>query len=462
MSEKYYSPGTLKRFYKNILCEKDPITYRHFENDRAEFFQKRLTNSDSTEQVVYVECTNILRDLLYEIIEDLTVHMKDWGDLIITGGEAFNNYFDMPDRIVSSDIDTKFVPRFLSPFDKKFFGFLQVCKLVMWNRLGKISEKFNKKFQERIKLLSKTKIGKLLSISPCNHDICLKRRYTLIRKSPSRSVLIDVELFALDLTVKYYSPTDKRVMEKTLGGILDIPFMRPYELGYEVAFNRERGVHVFNPSTQELVYFRNVLLASKLFLLEDLFIMKTLGLRPKKVKKDRDRLLTFSKKVLKIKNITSKNSDEDIFKRSVKVIPAYPIIKLVGSSLPKISNVPSPTQYTKYTTEPTIHQVKKHIVPGIITKKFREIDGFEKTDSNMYFDRKSKTWKKTKNPVYVKDIYNFRLTSEKYKVKPQKLIDTLYSMNTRRNNWVKPDVLKKSAMIPLVGLKNSDFKEIVK
>mgnify|MGYP006897443883 CR=1 FL=1 len=34
------------------------------------------------------------------------------GDIVISGGEAFNIYFDRDSRVITSDIDTKFVPRF--------------------------------------------------------------------------------------------------------------------------------------------------------------------------------------------------------------------------------------------------------------------------------------------------------------------------------------------------------------
>lgn len=461
MTEKYYSSRTVHQFIKNTLCEKDPVTYKHYLNDNVNFFQKRLKNPDSIEQTVYVECTNILRDIIYEIIDDLTEHMKDWGDLIITGGEAFNTYFDMNDRIVSSDIDTKFVPRFLTPFDKKFFGYLQVCKLILWNRLGFICKKFNDKFRERIKILSKTKIGKLLSIKvPNEKEIFLKRRYTLMKKSKIHDVLIDVELFALDLDLKYFSPQGS---PKKLGGILDIPIMRPYEIGYEVAFTRERGVHVVNPTNDDIIYFKNILIASKLFLIEDLFIMKKLGLRPKKIKKDRKRLLRFSKKVLKINDIDSRTPDEKIFEKSVKVIEPYPIIKLVTEPIKSLpTRVPSPLQYNEYTTVPNIHAIKKIIVPGIKTKKFEHIQDFEKTNSNMYFDRKTQTWKKSKNPHYVRNIYDFRPVKETYTSKPQKLVDTLYGYLKQRNDWVPSQILKKSATIPLVGLKNTDIDKLIK
>jgi len=457
MTEKYYSRKILDNFYKTYLCEGDSITYKHFQSGNVDFFQKRLKNMDIVEQVVYTECTNILRDIIYLVIDELTIYMKDWGDMIITGGEAFNHYFDMNDRVVSSDIDTKFVPRFMSPFDPRFFGKLQICKIIFWNKLGHIAKKYNSRFRERISELSKTHIGKMLSIRPCPDKICLKRRYTLMKKSQTRDVLIDVELFAFDLEIMYL---DKK---HVMGGILDMPLMRPYEIGYEVAFTRKRGIHTINPITNDIIYFKNILIASKLFLIEDLFIMKSLGLRPKKIKKDKKRMVSFSQKVLGIKGITSKTQDKEIFQKAVKSISPTPIVKLISGYRPHIpKKLPDPSRFKEYTTEPGIQVVKKMIVPGIVTRDFVSIDGFEKTDSRMYFNRKTQTWKMSRNPHYIRNKYNFRSSHDRLTYVPQKLSDTLYGYNDQRNSWISSSIIDKTAMIPFVGLKNKSIKELVK
>ena len=463
MDEKYYLKKTLDRFIKDTLCEGDKVTYNHFQKGNTKLFRKRLKNKDLVEQVVYVACTNILRDIIYEIIEKLTLHMKDWGDVVITGGEAFNNYFDIEDRVVSSDIDTKFVPRFMSSFNKKFFGYLQYCKLYLWQYLGLICSRYNKRVQERLRSLRKTHIGKMLGIRECSNPVCLKRRYTLIKKSPQKDVLIDVELFALDLSVKYYSPEKKKIVEHSLGGILDVPMMRPYEIGYEVAFTRKRGLYVTHPITGDLVYHKNVMLASERFLIEDLYIMKSLGLRPSKVKKDRKRMINFAKKVLRVKNINSKTTDKEIFSRTLKLIKPTRTFKLVkpGRNLPNTNHKLSAERYTKYTTEPKLKTIKKFVGPGIKTKNFVSINGFEKTSGNMYFDRKTHTWKKSRNPHYVRNRYNFRPTTSVVS-KPVNLKNSLYSYVPSRNNWVPPKIIEKAAMIPLVGLKKSNVKTLVK
>ena len=462
MGSNYYSDRTLNQFIKTTLCDGDDITYRHFQKGNMKSFRKRLVKDELIEQVVYVACTNILRDIIYEIIGKITTHMKEWGDIVVTGGEAFNNYFDIKDRVVSSDIDTKFIPRFMSSFDKRFFGYLQYCKLYLWQYIGFICSQYNTRVRERIALLRKTHIGKMLGIKPCLGKTCLKRRYTLIKKSPEKNVLIDVELFAIDLNIKYYSPKNKKLIEKNLGGILDLPIMRPYEIGYEVAFSRARGIHTVNPINNNIIYHRDVLIASKQFLIEDLYIMKSLGLRPKKVAKDRKRMVNFAKKVLNIADISSKTSDKEIFEKSLKVIKPTKPVRLVkkGVKLPNITKNISVSKYTKYTSEPSFQGVRKFVGPGIKTKDFFSIEGFEKTSGDMYFDRKQKIWKKSKNPYYIRNRYNFRPTHAKSK--PMKLQNTLYGYLPSRNKWVNNNIIKKAATIPLVGLKKSNVSKIVK
>ena len=78
----------------------------------------------------------------------------------------------------------------------------------------------------------------------------------------------------------------------------------------------------------------------------------------------------------------------------------------------------------------------------------------------MYFDRKQKIWKKSKNPYYIRNRYNFRPTHAKSK--PMKLQNTLYGYLPSRNKWVNNNIIKKAATIPLVGLKKSNVSKIVK
>ena len=463
MNDNYYSSDTMVRFMKDTLCGGDPVTYKHYVNDNMKFFRKRLKDPKQVEQVVYVMCTNILRDAIFDVIGKTTEYMKPWGDLIVTGGEAFNNYFEQGDRVVSSDIDTKFVPTFMSPFKQKFFGYLQHCKLHLWNHMGKIAKQFNTVFRSRVKALQGTKVGKLLGIRMSRDPVSLRRRYTLIKKSKRDNVLIDVELFALDLKLRYYSPEDGKIAERNLGGILDIAMMRPLELGYEIAFTRQRGIYYKNPVTAKNIYNKRILIASKQFLIEDLYLMKSLGLRPEKAQKDKKRMVTFAKKVLNL-SVTAKTSDDDIFKKSLKVLGSAP------HRLPRVARPPiklrtrvNPFTYQKYTTPTQMSTLKKLYVPGIKTKHYTQIQGFEKTNSRLYFNTKAKNWKPSRNPYYVRNMYNFRPEKmTNVATKPMKPENILYGRDKSRNAWMPRTLLRKSAVIPFVGLKKNTIKTLLK
>ena len=218
MDENYYSEKTRKKFIKTSLCKDDPTLFRYYENNEIVKFRKRLvkiSDDSSIEQVVYTFVTDSIRDILYEIIGKLTVFMRPMGDMVISGGEAFNIYFDKINRIITSDIDTKFVPT----FTENTFRNIQVSKILLWDKLGKVSKSFENLISKRIKKFVETsKVGKLLGIKIPSSGPYVTRRYTLIKKNKQgnknvqeKNVLIDVEVFALDLKLKYFLPSDKKV-----------------------------------------------------------------------------------------------------------------------------------------------------------------------------------------------------------------------------------------------------------
>ena len=452
MDEVYYSRKTLDKFIDNMIGK-----------------GKSKSKPKNIEQVVYVLITNSIRDVIFDIIGEITVHMKRWGDLIVTGGEAFNNYFDVDDRVVSSDIDTKFIPIFIdkngipvTPFQKKFFGYLQYAKLDLWNLCGKLARKYTPVIKERITYLSKTKLGKYLEISSPQN---VTRRYTLINKSVRDRVLIDVELFALDIGLKYYCPFDKKAKLRNIGGILDIAMMRPFEIGYEIAFTRDRGIVYRNPQTDKLRYNKNILIASQKFLVEDLYLMKKLGLRPNKQEKDKKRMLTFARKILNIKNVSSKTRDDIIFKLSINKFKNVKNIQVrkrqsIDSDFLKRVSTLKPGLYKKFTTKPIIDKVLKIHRPGLLNNS---LNTSYKTNSEFYFDKKKKDWRMSKNPFYVRNRFMYR--NKEPRMNNQNIIpyeNTLYSHYPKRDRWIPREIIRKSAMIPYIGLKNSDLKKLVK
>ena len=67
--------------------------------------------------------------------------------MIVSGGEAFNIYLPKGSRVVTSDIDTKFVPR-INKTDPHAFGKLQMVRLAIWNAMGHNATLLNKQIDD--------------------------------------------------------------------------------------------------------------------------------------------------------------------------------------------------------------------------------------------------------------------------------------------------------------------------
>ena len=457
MDDNYYSEKVRKDFIQTILCKNDATLIRYYQNGEILKFRKRLSkisDDSSVEQVVYTFVTDSIRDIIYDIIGKLTLYMRPMGDLVISGGEAFNIYFDKNNRIVTSDIDTKFIPT----FTENLFRNIQVSKILLWDKLGKVSESFENLISKRVKKFVETsKVGKFLGIRIPPSGPYVSRRYTLIKKSKQsdknnvreKNVLIDVEVFALDLKLKFFLPSDKTVTTRNLGGILDIAFMRPGEIGYEVVFSREKGLFYKKFGTDKMIYNKNILFADKKFLIEDLYIMNSLGLRPHKKRKDQKRIYTFAKKVLKLKNISKSG---DIFEKVLKSIPK-PKTKLFRRRTisEKYVNLAKSINPIKYGSRTTPVEKSKKLLLGLKGTKGLSVPGFKPTKSNYRFNLTSQKWVRDGRPSYIRD----RPTNIPNKIKDSyKARDVLYGYNPVRNRRVSPKILKSAALIQFVGLKN--------
>ena len=164
MDETIYSKSVIARFMNKNLFFNDPILKKYYEQDELQKFRRRVSRvhpNESFEKMVYAVVTDSIRDIIYEIIAEITVFLKPMGDVIISGGEAFNVYVDREDKIITSDIDTKFAPR-MKP-DEKYFGKLQAIKLLLWNKLGELSKRLNIRIRERIGL-KRGKIGNFIGL----------------------------------------------------------------------------------------------------------------------------------------------------------------------------------------------------------------------------------------------------------------------------------------------------------
>lgn len=479
MDSTFYSESTILDFVKKNMCQGDSKLYTHYMNGSVLKFRERLSRKftkeqqDNIEQVVYTSVTDSIRDIILETIGILTEKMHPYGDVIVTGGEAFNMYFEKNDRIVTSDIDTKFIPVFkgrsgglITSKSPKYFGFLQSVKLKLWDLLGKFAKDLNIRIKKRIEtLLKNTKVGKMLGIS-FPRGPWVTRRYSLIQKTKQsdktdevslKDVLIDVELFALDLKINYYSIEKKRSVSHDLGGILDIAMMRPYEVGYEIAFSRHQGVMYRNRDTNQIVRNKNVLFAGKRFLVEDVYLMQLLRLRPNKVKKDRKRLYVFATKVLKLKNIHKTDSLMKIFKRCTFKLKEISKLSIKHRPSFKLNWSPDPSKYKKYTTEPWIGPLMTSQVIGLKSTVNMNIPGYKKSSGKFRFNLNKKKWVANNSRLYIKNEMSHRPNKAPKNIPKVRLRNILYGYNPKRNSWMPNILVNKSAMIPLVGLKNTSF-----
>lgn len=456
MDQYMYNDSTLKQFMRKNLFFDDPVLERYYERGDIKSFRSRLVRShknESLEKMLYAFVTDISRDIIMKTVGEITRFMNPMGDVIISGGEAYNYYVDKSKRIVTSDIDTKFVPRI--PYDSRYFGKLQAMKLLLWDKLGEISIKIQREVKSR--LTTNSKLASFLGFKPSNKLPVVTRRYTLIKKKKEGTgstvskgdVLIDVELFALDLNIRSFFIESGKIEERTLGGFLDIPFMRPGEFGYEVIDSRRVGVTYMDRNKNKLVTDKNMYIAGKKFLIDDLYLMQKLGLRPEKKIKDKQRMYGLVKMLTGKAN--PKNTIEKLF-LSVQNTSFTPLArsKRVGRVNITAASKVNPRKYEKYTTKPSIDSLSRKILFG---KNGNSTNGFRSGNGNMRFNINKLRWVEDTSRTYIGNHHNLRPV-DPVKIN-QSVFDNppLYGYNANRDNWIQKSILKKSALIPVVGLK---------
>ena len=456
MDQYMYNDSTLKQFMRKNLFFDDPVLERYYERGDVKSFRSRLVRShknESLEKMLYAFVTDISRDIIMKTIGEITRFMNPMGDVIISGGEAYNYYVDKSKRIVTSDIDTKFVPRI--PYDSRYFGKLQAMKLLLWDKLGEISIKIQREVKSR--LTTNSKLASFLGFKPSNKLPVVTRRYTLIKKKKEGAgstvskgdVLIDVELFALDLNIRSFFIESGKIEERTLGGFLDIPFMRPGEFGYEVIDSRRAGVTYMDRNKNKLVTDKNMYIAGKKFLIDDLYLMQKLGLRPEKKVKDKQRMYGLVKMLTGKAN--PKNTIEKLF-LSVQNTSFTPMARSnrVGRVNITAASKVNPRKYEKYTTKPSIDSLSRKILFG---KNGNSTNGFRSGNGNIRFNIHKLRWVEDTSRTYIGNQYNLRPV-DPVKIN-QSVLDNppLYGYNVNRDSWIQKSILKKSALIPVIGLK---------
>ena len=465
--ESMYSEKARHSFIRDALCQKDAMLYKYYQRGQVQKFRRRLGQyrdiDKGIKNVVQTYMTDATRDVIIQIIKKLTLYMKPFGDLVISGGEAFNAYLDRDFRIVTTDVDTKFTPQVLKE-PEHMFGFIQYAKLFMWDKLGQIVTQFDTLIRSRIKkLVTESPIGKFLGVSfPRGTMGHLHRRYTLLKKSRAEGTLIDIELFAIDLPMRFYVPSLKKISTVNIGGLLDVAFMRPKEFGFEASHTRSPGLFVRNPITGVLRDEKSVLVASGDFLLHDLYALQKYNLRPDKKEKDRARMYVFCKHVLDAK-VTKSDSMNELYRKSIPLVAVRkrktkrPPVSLAYLAR-RITRL-DPYKYESVTTVPEKKKVVKYYFYGLKGSNGLTIPGYAPTNSKYRFNVTNGKWVKNSDPLYIHNEANYRpVNISKYTVsKSLPVEDTLYGYNPTRDKWMPPELVRKAAMIPLVGLKISSL-----
>jgi hypothetical protein len=462
MDPYIYTDVTINKFVKKNFFFNDPVLEKYYENGDIKSFRSRVSRvykNETFEKMLYAFVTDTTRDIILKTVSDLTIFMEPMGDMIVSGGEAFNYYVNKEDRIVTSDIDTKFVPRVR--YDTKYFGKLQAIKLMLWNKLGEICVKIDKEVKKR--LTTDLKLATFLGIKPVNNGPVVTRRYTLIKKKKMASnskvskgdVLIDVELFALDLNIRAYSIEKGVIEERVLGGFLDIPFMRPGEFGYEIIDTRRKGFTYMNRHTNKLVSDKNIYIAGKKFLIDDIYLMQRLGLRPEKIQKDKQRLFRLTKMLTNTNQVAQTDNIEKIFKAAQKInfTPARKDLSKTRVSMLSASKI-NPKRYEKYTTKPSLETLSKKFLYGLKTSTSNmTVPGYSNTNGNMRFNLDNMKWVKDRTKRYIGNEYNLRPNQPRNVTESILENPPLYGYNPVRDKWVPKIILKHSAQIPFIGLK---------
>lgn len=467
MDEKIYSKSIIDKYIKTNLLFDDVKLKKYYDRNAQRDLKKyreRVHNKYPTkdfDKIVYALITDSIRDIILETISKINDVMKSMGDLIISGGEAYNMYVPYEDRIITTDIDAKFVPRM--QMDSKYYGKLQVVKLILWDKMGELAKSLNMRIKRRLLTMVKKnpKIFKFLGLGFKQNGPYVTRRYTLFKKKkvgkniePKKGdVFIDVELFALDMNIRLFSPKSGRVENFVVGGILDIPFMRPEEFGYSVSMTKRKGITYRNVETNKLIVDNNIFIAGRDFLIEDIYLMHKLNLRPEKKEKDRQRLLKLAK-LVNAKTQTNASID-DTFKRIqgklVKRVPTRKVYRNV--SMARAYRI-DPQKYSKFTTKPQVDRLSKQFVHGLNpVLNNTNVPGYTATNGNKRFNLNTLKWKKATNNSYVKNEYKLRPNNAQKLPPTINKLKTLYGYKPSRNKWVSESILEKAAAIPFIGLK---------
>jgi len=115
----------------------------------------------------------------------------------------------------------------------------------------------------------------------------------------------------------------------------------------------------------------------------------------------------------------------------------------------------NPRKYEKFTTKPDPDKLSKQYVFGLkASQNVGNISGYSRTHGNMRFNTEKLDWVENKSHSYVKNEFNYRPKRPLPLPPKLKMEETLYGFKPVRDSWVPRQVLRKSATIPFVGVKD--------
>ena len=463
MDRRVYTQDTLDEYIETKVCLGDKTLYKYYTEGKTKEFRSRLsklTSQKDLKKIVLTVCTDVLRPFVYKLIKRLSSNMNKYGNLIISGGEAFNLYFDKRDRVVTGDIDTKFVPD-INPRDPKFFGKIQVVRLAMWNSIGKVATYANQSSMATYNdKLRRDKLAKMLGIQISNNK-AFNIRYTLLPKEKrgrtvkpkEGDVFMDVAIFAIDLNVKCFNIDKKRVTSQRLGGILDAPIIRRDEFSSDVYKDFK-----VTPKGK---------LASKRFLLEDLKLLVEYGIRKgPKLTKDKICLKRFIVGVLKAE-VPKGASFDKMMKIAMTRMPRK-------TKTPRLTLKPFPIndwrKFNPFIHEAIVSPASKSQVVFLLYPMINQVKGLKKVPVNYRFDAIKAHWTLIKDNQYKGNIMRIRPNKESNINIPTAEIEKtrnnvlailkkgkipmpslLYGYVPGRDSWMPTGLIDKAATIGLLG-----------
>jgi hypothetical protein len=200
-----------------------------------------------------------------------------------------------------------------------------------------------------------------------------------------------------------------------------------------------------------MVSDKRLLIASKEFLIEDIYIMNKLKLRPGKQDMDRRRLT----KLVQMYNVPT-NTINRMYKQVKPIIEKNAHLKMKKNGRVSITRALAidPYDHEAYTSRPSMERLSKQLVYGLRTiQNNTTVNGYVNTTGNKRFNLNTLKWVNTTNNAYVRNEYNLRPNTAKPLPNKINVRQTLYGYNPVRDAWIPEKLVRNAAAIPYVGLK---------